>query len=758
MTPLSKLTPRQSLGFIEAGQQLFCKADIAQGDLTIFKAGQSYMATPFPITVRRTVKRPAVSGPPHEHVLTGRDIAISLLDYTGHDKSFVDARHCADGMEIVGVRDQIQFPLRPHFTTDVLVEHFEIPVPMDVSLVHPEQYARNIRFLEDMEKICDNGFAWKQFQKEDLASLALTDGCVFSGDCGIGKTPMTIGWALLKTGLHPQHGERLFPSAPVLIICPGGLAVQMIAEYTNLFGPAFPGITRIRNQDQFSQMLLEHGGRLAPGFYLSSYTEIALNKWQMLPKIPDGDLPDNVARSYLNFFKASTLDECRRLAREQPENFSKPSLAQLACNSFSAIALDEGVRIKSDDSIIGAGVRSMNAKHRIVLSGTVVKNTLPDFHLLGAWASNALDKPTDQWPYPASSAAKFSEDFLVTAHNRTLEMRTLLRPGAILSTRKSFSRQRRGIPTASISNNSKLWKVLAPVVLRRRKADIGADQIPPKIYRPVIVPFGKEQARIYQHHLNRMDYDRRGQLDIISKIATLRMICAAPGAESIFKVRSEKPFTPKVHACMEIIRGVLQRREQVIIFAPFHEPLDVLDGFLQQADVPHDVLDGRMPIGKRAQLAMDFKRGLPQANPVLLGGMRAMSEGFSFHLCSNVIIYADDFALDLRRQAEDRAHRLNSPKPVNIFSITVANSIERKMHAMQEEKGAAADIALDGAPGAFQTEEMLQEDIFQIATTEFSEDGLIDEDVCMAAWPALCRDLRNAWSGQQMRIVGSGLL
>jgi hypothetical protein len=54
--------------------------------------------------------------------------------------------------------------------------------------------------------------------------------------------------------------------------------------------------------------------------------------------------------------------------------------------------------------------------------------------------------------------------------------------------------------------------------------------------------------------------------------------------------------------------------------------------------------------------------------PVALAGAECMAELHSFHLCNNVILTAYSWAFDKFEQGINRAHRLNSPWPVNVWS------------------------------------------------------------------------------------------
>ena len=157
--PLSKLSPLQSLGYLEHGQLLECEQDLnwhsttARGPMLafVFKAGQSYPVRPFGIIVRRTVKRPSATGEIHEHALTGKDTAFALSDAHNHEWLFVDGRHLGEGIVITASR-----PIHPQFTFEVLVSHFRIPQPPSIAERNPDWIDYHLKMLEAIEQIVNS--------------------------------------------------------------------------------------------------------------------------------------------------------------------------------------------------------------------------------------------------------------------------------------------------------------------------------------------------------------------------------------------------------------------------------------------------------------------------------------------------------------------------------------------------------------------------------------------------------------------------
>ena len=76
-----------------------------------------------------------------------------------------------------------------------------------------------------------------------------------------------------------------------------------------------------------------------------------------------------------------------------------PSLADLCQDCFSVCVVDEGTKIKGDNTIIGTGVRQINAPFRLVLTATPIKNRFPDVFYLAHYVCGGHEEPTARFPY-----------------------------------------------------------------------------------------------------------------------------------------------------------------------------------------------------------------------------------------------------------------------------------------------------------------------------------------------------------------------
>jgi SNF2 family DNA or RNA helicase len=206
--------------------------------------------------------------------------------------------------------------------------------------------------------------------------------------------------------------------------------------------------------------------------------------------------------------------------------------------------------------------------------------------------------------------------------------------------------------------------------------------------------------------------------------------------------RSNLSYTPKLAAALNLLARFLEAHEQAIVFSAFHDGLDCLAARLDQAAVPHLILDGRTSPARRGRLARDFKQ---RRVPILLAGVESMAEMHSFPQCSNAILTAYSWAWDKWEQAINRIHRINSPGPVHVWSILCEGSIDRRLDELRREKGDSQELVLDGTLFDRRESEVNLAELIATAETEFDpESETIDEARLELEWPALLDRLTTA--------------
>ncbi|MDR1282428.1 MAG: DEAD/DEAH box helicase [Opitutaceae bacterium] len=525
---------------------------------------------------------------------------------------------------------------------------------------------------------------FKQFQKEDLARAACRNGAILAWDPGLGKGLAAFAWPLIKQARR------------TLIVAPEGLHLQLRDTGREFFGIHVLGL---KNQNEFFQWRLDREPVVKrPLFFLTSYTDL----WLV------GNGPGRM----------------------------QTALAQLAQRhgSFDCVVVDEGTRLQSNDAHVANAVRLLSPRYRLVLTGTPIKNRLESLFWLAWWAAGGSQVPTLRWSYAGipGERERFANEHLLRDKFLTREKNHFAETGQ----HRNITRR-----SARITNVHHLWKVLAPVVIRRRKCDCGED-IVPRVIKPVVVPLGKRQSAVYRYHLLHQPRVANSG-DAIVRINNLRMAALCPYSENLGRVRTDTDFTPKTDAIMQIVAECLERGEQVVVGSSFVSFGNSLHLRLQEAGIASALLDGSVSANERAEMSRDFKF---RRYSVVVAGIKAMGEGNSWECCNNLIFPSLDWALDINEQFVNRVWRLNSPRGISIYTITTAGTIDEQLSELFREKSESSQLALDGCLQENVIEEVILERLLRNALKcgKITPTKTIDETLLIDNWMKLRTRLANA--------------
>jgi hypothetical protein len=790
-SPLVPLPASQRLAWLDEVTTIKCTKDLHHKYRTLFQAGQSYPTRACTVLIERMTQKPNMAGEMENILCNGTEMLLSIEGEDRREYNFLDGRHIKEDIDVTRANSSARVPI--DFPLQRLLEHFEIPDVPDVSETKAGEYNRHRENLAKIQEFVtqhvDMKFRFKPFQVDDYSRAACTNGSVFAAQTGLGKSLAAIALPSLQIGINwplSYIHKSLVPLSPVLIVAPENLHEQLSAEWKRRFG-----IKSIKLDCQDTYLSLTKGGRerLAPGFYLTSYYQLGLNKMDRLL------VPGDCKREFSEVAKLMrqygvTIDEAKgyslgnkpvpegsnpllekaiAMCADRYDHFGSgvgdwrngikcifsPSLADLCRDDFDCVVIDEGTRIKGEETKIGIAVRELDPKYRLVLTATPIKNRLKDIFYLLWWAAGGMAEPHPRFPYGQNDQDKFAADHLVCERNLTKEARERKERGVTAATGRR--KKPRGKPGVEVCNIHRLWKIIAPTVLRRRKNEIGEDIVGKKKHI-IRCPMGVKQHKVYEYHLKGAYLDKNGEDALMAKLQALRCVAACPNGELLQQLpqelehpstrlyRSPTDYIPKLAACLTIIEQRMRMQEQCVVFSALHEPLDTLSKRLEEAGIPHDVLDGRKTAKHRGKMSAEFREGLPRAKPVLLAGLKAMAEGNNWPLANNVILLAFDWAWDLFEQGINRCHRLDSIKDVNVWPIICTGTIDRKLESMIDEKGDASELVIDGKLIGEDVQEVNLRDLLKIAEEEFAKAETYPETKLEQEWPALRGKLAEAWS------------
>ncbi|KAG0440763.1 putative global transcription activator SNF2L1 [Dictyocoela muelleri] len=329
----------------------------------------------------------------------------------------------------------------------------------------------------------------------------------------------------------------------------------------------------------------------------------------------------------------TTYEMCMRLKKKLNQN-------------WSYVIIDEGHRIKNEESLLSKVVRTFVCDHRLLLTGTPLQNNVHELWALLNFLSPKLFK----------DAEKF-ENWILSVDQNDQE---------------------------AVNN---LRGFLQFFFLRREKSDVEQNLLP-KIVINLYAKLTPMQRRWYRAILEKdlvSILGRESKSSLLNILMRLRQCCNHPylfeGAEP------GPPFTTDEHIVnnsgkLLIIDKLLvklkQKGSRVLIFSQMTSMLDILEDYCEMREYEYRRIDGSTTAHDRVAFIDDFNRENSQVFIFLLS-TRAGGLGINLATADTVILHDIDWNPQADLQAQDRAHRIGQTKQVTVYRMIVENSIEERI-------------------------------------------------------------------------------
>jgi SNF2 family DNA or RNA helicase len=120
--------------------------------------------------------------------------------------------------------------------------------------------------------------------------------------------------------------------------------------------------------------------------------------------------------------------------------------------------------------------------------------------------------------------------------------------------------------------------------------------------------------------------------------------------------------------------------------------LGLIEAHLKGRAIPHLILTGASK--DRGALVERFQAG---SHPVFLISLKAGGTGLNLTAADTVIHYDPWWNPAAQAQATDRAYRIGQDKPVFVHKLLCQNTVEERIHKLQQEKARLAAGLLSDA-------------------------------------------------------------
>ncbi|SAK87445.1 SNF2-related protein [Caballeronia temeraria] len=326
----------------------------------------------------------------------------------------------------------------------------------------------------------------------------------------------------------------------------------------------------------------------------------------------------------------------------------------LSQHDFHLLILDEAQYVKNAASKAAGVIRTLRARHRLCLTGTPLEN-----HLGELWSQF---------------------DFLL--------------PGFLGSQKDFTARWRKPIEKQNdTTRRDLLARRIRPFMLRRRKDEV-ATELPPKTMIVRSVELEDAQRDLYETVRAAMQKKvrdaiakqgfARSHILMLDALLKLRQVCCDPSLVKLPRA-GKAPGSAKLALLLDMLPELIEEGRRVLVFSQFTGMLAIIAAALDEAGLAYVTLTG-----ETADRKTPVRRFQAGEAPIFLISLKAGGVGLNLTAADTVIHYDPWWNPAAENQATDRAHRIGQDKPVFVYKLVAAGSIEERILEMQERKAALA--------------------------------------------------------------------
>jgi SNF2 family DNA or RNA helicase len=338
---------------------------------------------------------------------------------------------------------------------------------------------------------------------------------------------------------------------------------------------------------------------------------------------------------------------------------------------WNIVVLDEAHAIKNANSIRSKAVMKLNAKFRILTTGTPIQN-----HLGELW-----------------------------------NLFQFINPG-MLGTSKQFTQKfmQNNKESNGQHERKQLNRYIAPFILRRNKNEVLED-LPEKTEITLQVTLSEQERAMYellrQEAIEQLSGNKEQggskHLQILAEITKLRQMSCHP---QLVAPDCNIPSS-KLEALENLVDDLINAKHKALVFSQFTRHLGLIRAMLDSKGISYQYLDGSTPMKKREKAIDDFQSG---KSDLFLISLKAGGTGLNLTAADYVIHMDPWWNPAVEDQASDRVHRIGQQRPVTIYRIIAEDTIEEKIVKMHHNKRDLADqlLANTDQPAKISSDQLLE--------------------------------------------------
>ena len=367
---------------------------------------------------------------------------------------------------------------------------------------------------------------------------------------------------------------------------------------------------------------------------------------------------------------------------------------EFIAQDWSWVVCDEAQFVKNHASATYKAVRRLRTPSTIVITGTPLENSLMDL-----WA-----------------------------------LMSIAAPGLLPEPERFRQVYRKPIDRGDAEALGRLRRRMRPFLLRRTKEQVAAD-LPAKTEQVLAVELGAKHRKAYDQRLARERQKILGLLEedtaqsrfiALKALTTLRQMALdpalvdgqagdnasrtdSPGKKPVRGMTGKAATAPskgqpgpgrrpspsaKVEVLLEHLGPIVSEGHRALIFSQFTRYLSGVREHLEDAGVRTAYMDGGT--SNRQEVIDAFRAG---GADVFLISLKAGGFGLTLTEADYVFLLDPWWNPQAEEQAVDRTHRIGQDKPVMVYRLVSADTIEEKVMALKEKKAELFARVVEGTDG-----------------------------------------------------------
>lgn len=330
--------------------------------------------------------------------------------------------------------------------------------------------------------------------------------------------------------------------------------------------------------------------------------------------------------------------------------------------AWQGLVVDEGQRLKNDQSLLYKNLSSVRAPFKILMTGTPLQNNIKElFNLLeflepAEWNADDLEKEYADLRTDGSKVTALREMIKPCFLRRTkVEVLKELPDLVEVIVPLSMTSLQEELYKAVIASNANLVRALIEARRLRPTEKTNLNNVLVQVRKIACHPF------VYTQELHHSDYDPVKMYgDLISASAKTNFLAI---------------MLPKLR----------ERGHRILLFSQFLDMLNVMEDFLDQIGVLYTRIDGNVNAQEKQKRIDAFNAPDSPLSACLLS-TRAGGVGINLASANVVIILDPDWNPHQDLQAIARAHRIGQDKKVMVFKLMTERSAEEKIFHMAKAK------------------------------------------------------------------------